>query len=78
MTALIIIALVLGTGYLVSLRIHPLRRCPVCRSTGRHFGSFYTGSYRRCRACGGTGRKDRLGTKVFFGGTNNTGIYRPR
>ncbi len=54
MTALIIIALVLGAGYLVSLRIHPLRRCPVCRSTGRHFGSFYPGSYRRCRACGGT------------------------
>lgn len=78
MTALIIIALILGAGYLVSLRIHPLRRCPVCRSTGRHFGSFYTGSYRRCRACDGTGRKDRLGTKVFFGGTNNTGIYGPR
>ena len=78
MTALIIIALILGAGYLVSLRIHPLRRCPACRSTGRHFGSFYTGSYRRCRACGGTGRKDRLGTKVFFGGTNDTGIYGPR
>ena len=78
MTVVIIIALIVGASYLVSLRIHPLRRCPVRKSTGRHFGSLYTGSYRRCRACGGTGRKDRLGTKVFFGGTNNTGIYGPR
>jgi hypothetical protein len=78
MAALIIIALILGAGYLVSLRLHPLRHCPMCRGTARHFGSFYTGSYRRCRACGGTGRKDRLGTKIFFGGTNDTGIYGPR
>ena len=78
MTALIIIALILGAGYLVSLRIHPLRRCPVCKSTGRHFGSVYTYAHRRCRACGGYGRKDRLGARVFFGGTNNTGIYGPR
>jgi hypothetical protein len=78
MGTLIVIALIAGIGYLVSLRIHPLRRCPVCKMTGRHYGSVYSYGYRRCRACGGTGRKDRLGAKIFFGGTNNTGIYGPR
>jgi DnaJ-class molecular chaperone len=78
MGALIVIAVIAGVGYFVSLRIHPLRRCPVCKMTGRHYGSVYSYGYRRCRACGGTGRKDRLGAKVFFGGTNNTGIYGPR
>lgn len=78
MGTLIVIALIAGLGYLVSLRIHPLRRCPVCKMTGRHYGSVYSYGYRRCRACGGTGRKDRLGAKIFFGRTNNTGIYGPR
>jgi hypothetical protein len=43
--------------------------------TGRHFGSVYTGSYRRCRRCDGSGRRDRLGTRIFFGGTNHTGVF---
>jgi hypothetical protein len=74
MTLLFVIA-VLVIGYLISLRIHPLRKCPVCKMTGRHFGAIYTGSYRRCRRCGGTGRLDRWGTQAFFGGTKHTGIY---
>ncbi|HEX3752711.1 MAG TPA: hypothetical protein VHW06_19230 [Streptosporangiaceae bacterium] len=79
MAALVFIALIAVFGYFVSLRIHPLKRCPVCKgSPGRHWGGVYTYSFRRCRVCGGYGRKDRLGTKIFFGGTNNTGIYRPR
>ena len=69
MATLIILALLAGAGYLISLRIHPLKRCPVCKMTGRHFGAIYSYGYRRCRACGGTGRKDRLGAKIFFGGT---------
>ncbi len=78
MTALIVIVLIAGTGYLISVRLHPLKRCPMCKSTGRHFGSVYTYAHRRCRACGGTGRKDRLGAKVFFGGTKNTGYFGPK
>jgi DnaJ-class molecular chaperone len=78
MTALIVIVLIVGAGYLISVRIHPLKRCPACKSTGRHFGSVYSYAHRRCRACGGTGRKDRLGAKVFFGGTNNTGYFGPK
>jgi hypothetical protein len=73
--ALLLLLIVIGAGYLVSCRIHPLRKCPVCKMTGRHFGSVYTQSYRRCRKCDGSGRRDRLGTQVFFGGTNHTGVF---
>ena len=55
MATLIVIALILGGGYLVSLRIHPLKRCPMCKATGLDFGSVYGYAHRRCRACGGTG-----------------------
>lgn len=72
---ILLIAVLFG-GYLVSLRVHPLRKCPVCKMTGRHFGAVFTNTYRRCRHCGGTGRRDRLGTQLFFGGTNHTGVYR--
>ena len=74
MGAVLIIAII-AVSYVVSTRIHPLRKCPTCNMTGRHFGSFYKGSYRRCRTCAGTGRRDRIGTKVFWGGTNNTGVF---
>ncbi|HEY0716431.1 MAG TPA: hypothetical protein VGD68_02350 [Streptosporangiaceae bacterium] len=74
MAAFILIVLIAGFGYFVSLRIHPYRRCPACtKSPGRHWGSVYSYGYRRCRACGGTGRKDRLGAKIFFRGTGSTG-----
>ena len=78
MSVLLLIGLAVVVGYFVSLRIHPLTKCKVCRMTGRHFGSVYTGTYRRCRKCGGTGRQDRLGVKLFYGGTNGTGIFNKR
>ena len=74
MVAVVIIAIV-AVGYIVSTRIHPLRKCPTCSGTGRHFGSIYTSSGRNCRKCGGTGRYDRIGTRVFWGGTGSHGIF---
>jgi DnaJ-class molecular chaperone len=71
---LLILVVLAVAGYLFSLRIHPLTKCRVCNASGRHFGAIYTYGHRRCRACGGTGRKDRLGAKLFYGGTEN-GIY---
>jgi hypothetical protein len=71
---LLLIAIIAG-GYLISLRIHPLRKCPVCKMQGRHYGGVYTYSFRRCRRCEGSGRRDRWGTQIFFGGTNHTGIF---
>jgi len=61
----ILIIIVAVAGYFVSLRIHPLTRCGLCKGTGRHSGSVYTYASRRCRRCGGTGRKDRFGTRFF-------------
>jgi hypothetical protein len=43
--------------------------------SGRHFGGVYKGSYRRCRRCSGRGQKDRVGTRVFWGGTGHTGVF---
>jgi DnaJ-class molecular chaperone len=74
-TMLVLIIVILAVGYLVSLRIHPLRKCPRCNMSGRHFGTFFTGSYRRCRRCQGRGQLDRVGTQVFYGGTKGTGVF---
>ncbi len=78
MAGLVVIVLLAGAGYFLSLRLHPLRRCPVCKGTGRHHGGVYTYAFRPCRACGGRGRKDRLGAKIFFGGTGGTGLWGQR
>jgi DnaJ-class molecular chaperone len=69
------VAIVAAVGYFVSLRIHPLTRCRTCKRQGRHFGGVYSYAYRRCRTCGGSGQQDRLGVKIFLGGTNHTGIF---
>ena len=75
MSTLVILAIIVVAGYFISLRIHPLKPCRTCKRQGRHFGSVYGYAYRRCRTCGGSGQQDRLGTKVFFGGTNDTGSF---
>jgi len=62
---LIIVIIILVVGYFISLRIHPLTKCRLCKGTGRHFGSMYTYAQRRCRKCGGNGRVDRLGVRLF-------------
>ena len=71
----LLVIVIVAVGYLVSLRIHPLRKCPTCKMTGRHFGGVFSNSFRPCRRWRGSGRRDRLGTQVFFGGTDHTGVY---
>lgn len=71
----VVIVVIVGLGYVVSTRLHPLKKCPTCNMTGRHLGGVYKGSFRRCRRCGGTGRRDRVGTQVFWGGTKHTGVF---
>jgi hypothetical protein len=34
MQLLLVFAVLLGGGYLFSLRVHPLRKCPVCPDVG--------------------------------------------
>ena len=74
MLALLVIVIV-GVSYIVSTRLNPLRKCPCCNMSGRHSGVVYKGGYRRCRRCAGSGRRDRIGTRVFWGGTNHTGVF---
>jgi DnaJ-class molecular chaperone len=74
-TMLILIIVIIAVGYLVSLRIHPLRKCPRCNMSGRHFGAVFPGSYRRCRKCQGRGQLDRVGTQIFYGGTKGSGVF---
>jgi hypothetical protein len=76
MQLVLLIAVLLGGCYLISLRVHPLRRCPLCKMAGRHYAALFKNKYRRCRKCNGSGQLDRWGARVFFGGTRNTGRYR--
>lgn len=78
MAVLIGIIIVAAIGYFISLRVHPLTRCGACKGNSRHYGTIYSHSFRRCRRCGGTGRQDRLGTRLFLGGTDGTGNFSRR
>jgi hypothetical protein len=71
----IVLIIIIGVGYVVSTRVHPLKKCPTCNMSGRHSGAVFKDSFRRCRRCAGSGRRDRVGTKVFWGGTNHTGVF---
>ncbi len=76
MAALVLIIVILGVGYFVSLRVHPLRRCPGVQEHARAAPRRHLPLLLPALpACGGRGRKDRLGTKIFFGGTNDSGFW---
>lgn len=66
MRDLIVILAVVFAVYLISLRLHPWRRCRPCGGTGRHVGAVFTYSSRLCHFCGGNGRRARLGVYVFY------------
>jgi hypothetical protein len=46
--------------------LHPFTKCRVCNGTARHYAKYFPDAHRRCRKCGGTGRKDRLGVRLFM------------
>lgn len=59
------VALVLGGGYYLSVRLWPYTKCGRCSGTGKNAGS--TGKrWGNCRRCGGSGRRFRFGTRLFF------------
>ena len=41
---MVLIIAIIAVSYVVSTRIHPLRKCPTCNMSGRHFGGIYKGS----------------------------------
>jgi DnaJ-class molecular chaperone len=67
MGLLVLIAVLAAAGYLISLRLHPWRRCKPCGGTGRAFGSVFKSSHRLCGSCGGNGRRARLGVNLIHG-----------
>ena len=40
----VVVIAIVAVSYVVSTRIHPLRKCPTCNMTGRHFGGVYKGT----------------------------------
>lgn len=62
---LIVLAVVVGGGWLVSLWLHPFAACRDCKGTPKKFGTFYTNSFDLCRTCDGRGRRVRPGARMF-------------
>lgn len=77
MAVIIGIVAIAVAGYLVSLRLHPMRACRACGGSGRHRGSVYRYSTRGCTSCGGNGRRARLGVNVFHRGGHVWGERAP-
>jgi len=62
---LIVAALGLFAGYIVTIRFNPRISHRPCRGTGRRTGWIYTWTHHRDRDCGGTGRVIRWGSARF-------------
>jgi hypothetical protein len=52
-------------GYVVSLVLHPHRRCRNCKGTGREPGGMFTWGDRACTRCGGSPRHRRWGVRLL-------------
>ena len=61
---LVLVALVCGAGYWVSLKVWPETSCKRCDGRGRNAGS-NARRFGRCKGCAGTGRKPRAGTRML-------------
>jgi len=61
---LVLVALVCGAGYWVSLKVWPETSCKRCDGSGRNAGS-NARRFGRCKGCAGTGRKPRAGTRML-------------
>lgn len=64
MTTLVIAAVLAAVGYRVSLWLWPYTRCSRCEGTGRKGGS-NAKRWGPCKKCGGSGRQERLGVRLF-------------
>lgn len=64
MAAVLIVVLAVSAFYYVSLRIWPHTYCRRCSGGGRNRGSTRS-RFGTCRACGGSGRKPRLGNRMI-------------
>jgi hypothetical protein len=70
MTALALVAVLAVVAYGFSLWRHPYRPCWRCHgSKGHEDTTAWTGTFGRCRICGGSGRRIRWGVVLFRRGT---------
>jgi hypothetical protein len=68
MSDILLIAVVVVLCYYFSLRIHPTVRCKRCGSGSRHYDLMYSErAPHACPGCHGTGRRERLGVRLFIG-----------
>jgi hypothetical protein len=67
MSVFLAIVFIAAFGYYLSLRIHPDIRCKRCDSSSRHYDLVYAGRRHLCPECRGTGRRKRLGARLFLG-----------
>ena len=68
MAILIVIAVVLVVGYVVSVKRHPFTACRWCNGGNKHKGAVFRYGFRPCTHCNGSGRKRRLGAQVLGSG----------
>ena len=80
MSVLLLIVVFASLGYYLSLRIHPTIRCKRCDTSRRHYDLIYSHHQGwNCPTCHGTGRRERLGVRIFGGSSGNPGRgSRPR
>lgn len=65
-TTLVVVAgLGLFVAWAVSLLLHPYTACSSCKGNPRSFGAIATRSFRLCGACGGSGRRLRVGARMW-------------
>lgn len=77
MAPLLEIAAVALVCYLISLRLHPWRVCRPCKGSGKHKGSVFSYATRSCTACGGNGKRGRLGVRILHAGGHVWGEKAP-
>jgi hypothetical protein len=66
MSVFLAIVFIAAFGYYLSLKIHPQTRCKRCDASSRHYDLVYSDGRYRCPECGGTGRRQRLGVRLFL------------
>ena len=67
MSVFLAIVFIAAFGYYLSLKIHPQTRCKRCDGGSRHYDLVYSERRHLCPSCGGSGRRQRLGARLFLG-----------
>jgi DnaJ-class molecular chaperone len=61
---LVALLVILGGGYLLSLRLNPWVACSKCQGKPKQQGWIYRSAHHICNKCGGSGQQLRLGRKL--------------